>query len=810
MNWKFREIIEAFSANGMDKLLRESRHGLERECLRIDKKGIISQKPHPEVLGAALTNPYITTDFSEAQLELVTPPLHTEDQAAKCLGDIHLFINENLDNELLWPFSMPGKLCCEKKVPLARYGSSRTGAAKTLYRLGLSYRYGRKMQTVSGTHYNFSFSDKLWDFLYKKFAPKQDRQTFISNSYLHLVRNFLRYSWLNTYLFGAAPVADKSYFNKRPKSLKKCCRRTYYGEFATSLRSSDVGYYSLVQSQIAISFNDIESYIKDLEFAISTPSPKYKGLPGLNENMLQIANEHYSRIRPKRSLIGKETTLEAVKKRGIEYVEVRAVDINPYNPLGLGEEQLSFLHVFMVYCLFKESAVMTHKDQKTLTSNQNKVALFGRDPKQINMRRRGIELVKEMRPIALLLDKALGSGKYSKNLEHQLEKLDNPDLTPSAKILADMRAHKETFLKFGLRLAKEHSEFFRSQQLEPQCREKLRQAAEKSFKDQRNIEIIEETFLQGYEDMEISTQMLIREALKRGVKVDILDRKANFIRLQKGRKVEYVKQATETSKDSYITYRIMESKNICRQVLAEHGFCIPRGMAFQNLDEGLEAYEKFAKKKLVIKPTFENHGIGISFIEPGDKNAYEKALKLALSYGGSAVLEEFVSGNEYRFLVLDYKLASIVQRIPANVTGDGKHTIGQLIDIKNADASAYKFFETYYIRKGEVERQHLKSKQLTFKSIPPKGERVFLRTNSNIGTGGDAIEVSDKIPDHFKRVAQQAAKAVKARICGVDMLINGNDYAIIELNFNPALQMHRYPMEGHPVDVAKLVLNLLF
>src|SRR3990167_5805772 len=258
MYWSFSKILDFFSKNENYRFFRESKHGLERECLRVSPDGKISQTPHSEKFGSALTNPYITTDFSEAQLELVTPAFNREDKAAEFLKEIHLYIEKHLGKELLWPFSMPSRLPTEEKIPLAKYGTSDTARKKTLYRLGLSHRYGRKMQTVSGTHYNFSFSEKLIELLHKKFAAKIDRQTFKSESYLSLTRNFLRYSWINTYLFGAAPAVDRTYPRQKNKGLKRFRFGTFYGPYATSLRMSELGYYSKVQSQIAVSFNSLD------------------------------------------------------------------------------------------------------------------------------------------------------------------------------------------------------------------------------------------------------------------------------------------------------------------------------------------------------------------------------------------------------------------------------------------------------------------------------------------------------------------------------------------------------------------------
>lgn len=839
MKWDFPQILKIFSEGDNYRLFNESMHGLERECLRMDEKGMISQKPHPQELGSALKNPLITTDFSEAQLELISPPRSTEGATAEYLKNVHTFMAQCLDQEFFWPFSMPCHLPKKAdQIPLANYGNSFDGKRKTKYRLGLSHRYGRKMQTVSGTHYNFSFSKSFWEFLHQKIAPKSNIQNFISEQYLHIVRNFLRYSWLNTYLFGAAPVIDESYLEhkpififRKPKYLKKLDSNSYYGEYACSFRMSELGYYSKVQTQHAVSFNNLKEYIADLTKAIFTPEGKYKNFPGLNGNILQTEAEHYSRIRPKQVLqtkpgaLGtKETPLEALKARGILYVEARAIDINPYSPIGLDLDQLEFLHVFLVYCLFKSSPKIEACEHCVITGNQNKVSIYGRKPeltliregKEIDMKIWGREMIEEMLPIAKLLNKNSKDKNHQNSLLAQLEKLDNPYLTPSARIISKLQKHKQSFLKYGLELAKNHRQYFKKQKLDSETEKELKKIAADSLLAQKRQEMIDDTFTEGYEDMEFSTQILIKEAFKRKINVEIIDRKENFIELSKGDHVEYVKQATKTSHDSYITFLIMENKNVTNQVLNAGGLRVPAGEAFISPEAAIDAYEKFEKIKSVIKPTTTNHGIAVSFAEPGDKKSYIKGVNEAFKFGATILVEEFIDGEEYRLLVIDGKTVSIVRRIPANITGDGVHTIRELVEIKNADPKYYKYFNTYTIKTGPTEAEHLKAQGLTFQNVPAKNKRIFLRTNSNVGTGGDPLEYSEKVHPSYKRLAEEAALVAKAKICGVDMMIKNaqekatkDNYGIIEINYNPALQMHHYPVEGEGKNVAGDVLNLL-
>jgi len=825
MNWNFKQLIEIFSKNNNFKHFRYSKHGLERECLRIAKDGSLSKTPHPSALGSALTNPYITTDFSEAQLELVTPPFHREEDASIFLKAAHCFINENDQSELIWPFSMPCRLPKESDIPLGQYGDSTSGKKKTLYRLGLSERYGRKMQTVSGTHYNFSFSEDLWQFLYKKFAQKgQSIQDFINESYLHMMRNFLRCSWLNTYLFGAAPAIDKTYIDKKVKALERYGWNTYYGPYATSLRMSNIGYYSKVQAQLTISYNSLEQYIQDMTYALTTPSPAYKGKKGLNENILQIENEHYSRIRAKQIPEKGESVLVSLQKRGIRYVEVRAVDINPYKPIGIAKHQIRFLHMFLIYSLFKKSPAIKDDEAKQILENQNKVALYGRKPgltldygkSSKTLIDLAGKILKEMQPIADLLDKNFNSERYGKSLSMQVEKLSNPESLSSARIIREMKEHQESFQEFGLRLARENKKVLNFCQETSSRKAMLVQAATQSIQDQKDLELIEDSYLAGFEDMETSTQMLMKEAFKRKIEVEILDRKEDFIRLKKGGKQELVRKATFTTKDSVISYWLMEDKQVSKRILSENNLSVPLGEAFADLDQALAAYKKFQNQKIIVKPTNTNYGIGITMVPANSQKLYLEALKIAFSHGKSVIVESFIEGQEYRILTIDYKAAAIVNRIPANVIGDGERSIAKLVEMKNKDPRNYKFFDKYDIKLGTTERAYLKEQNLKVHSVPKKGLQVFLRANSNVSTGGDSIDYTDKVHKSYKLIAEKAALAAGAKLCGVDLIIKDikvpatpDNYSIIEINFNPSLHIHGFVVKGDKINVAAKVLDLL-
>ena len=824
MNLKFEKILQEFKRAPRAELFAKSLHGLERECLRIDSKGMISRKPHPEEYGAPLTNPRVTTDFSEAQIEMVTPPLTSEKYALSYLKNIQIFIRKHLDKnkESIWPISMPSRLPKDPlKIPVAQYGESSKGKAKTIYRKGLLNRYGSKMQAICGTHYNYSFPEKFWDLQMKLTKTKKSRTEFINDSYFHLMRNFLRLSWLEIYLFGSSPAFDESFITKKHPALKKFGKRTYYGEHTTSFRTSELGYGYPAQTRLNVSFNSLDEYIDDLERILSTPHPQYeKYKDQLNSNLLQIPNEYYSAARPKRAELGHESIVDALKNRGVQYLEIRCPDLCTNCSTGVGVSNLRFLHTLIIYSLFKASPKMSTEEHIQTVQNNNMVSLYGRKKnlkllkkgKEISMKNWALAELKSMRKVAEILDKATSSTDYTQTIDKQIEKVNDPAKTPSAKMLKEMKDGKMEYLDYGTKIAKGFQEKFKTSRVYPEIQKELKAIAKKSVQDKEDFEAWDEMFTLGYEDMEVSTQIVIKEALKRGLKIEILDRKDNFIYISKGSKGQYVKQATKTGLDSYITFLIMENKQVTKKVLEKHKIRVPKGGIYYTERSALR---NLPNVKSVVKPTSTNFGIGIGFTDAGEKIQYKKAVQEAFKHGDSVIVEEFVEGKEFRLLVIGRKVVGVIHRIPANITGDGIHKIKELIKLKNANPKNFKI-KKEHIRTGEAEKSKLRKQGLTINSIPNKGQQVFLRDNSNVSTGGDPIDMSEDVHKSYKEAAVKAAKAMNARICGVDLIIKDikkpatkNNYAIIETNFNPVLKFHNFPQEGKNRKVGKAVLDLL-
>lgn len=325
--------------------------------------------------------------------------------------------------------------------------------------------------------------------------------------------------------------------------------------------------------------------------------------------------------------------------------------------------------------------------------------------------------------------------------------------------------------------------------------------------------------LKNYEDMELSTQILIRDAIKRGVKFEIADRTENFITLEKDGRKEYVKQATKTSKDSYVSMLIMENKVVSKKVLAEAGIKVPAGNNYDSIEDAKADYRKFENKKIVVKPKSTNFGLGISIFQNGfTKEEYFKALEIAFSEDRSVLVEEFISGREFRFLVIGDEVAGILHRVPANVVGDGRKTIRELVEIKNESHLRGTHYEKplQKIKLGDIEALLLSNQGKDFDYVPAENEIVYLRENSNISTGGDSIDFTDEIPEIYKEIAVRAAKSANVVFCGVDIMINDiknenpeGNYAVIEINFNPAIHIHCYPAVGKNRKIGDRILDVL-
>lgn len=450
--------------------------GIEKESLRVDPNGALARTPHPVALGSALTHEHITTDYSEALLELVTPAFKESWQLLQYLCDLHQFVYRHLGEELLWATSMPGILEGDDSIPVAYYGRSNIGRMKEVYRIGLGHRYGRMMQAISGVHYNYSFPALFWDVFGAAQEARKADQEFISSQYFALLRNYRRYGWLILYLFGNSPALCKSFVAGREHSLRELTPGTLYEPYATSLRMSDLGYRNKSQAGVQISVNSLQEYVRDITAAVSTPHRDYQRIGvqvngeyrQLNANLLQIENEYYSYIRPKRVAHSGEHPSQALRRGGVEYVEFRALDVSAFDPVGVNQNKLRFLEAFAALCVLKASDPIEVGEQQDLDANHAVVARRGREPglklsrnrRAVELRVWALELIDSMRGICELLDSGDDQRPYTAALELQEAKINDVALTPSARSLEELRTTGESFNGFALRMSQVHKAYF--------------------------------------------------------------------------------------------------------------------------------------------------------------------------------------------------------------------------------------------------------------------------------------------------------------------------------------------------------------
>lgn len=443
------------------QLLKHIRQGVEREGLRVTREAKLAMSDHPKSLGSKLTHPFITTDYSENLLEYITSVYEDEIDLLDNLRKMHSFTYKNLENdELIWPWSMPAIVPSkENDIKVANYGSSNSGKLKELYRVGLGHRYGKSMQSIAGVHYNFSLSDEFWK-NYKSITGSDENLTEVKNkAYFHLIRNYRRYSSILTYLFGSTPLVHESFLKDKKHDLVKVGKETFGNPFATSLRMGGLGYTSKAQDDISICYNGLETYISTLEEARQKSYPAYEKIgikdekgnfKQLNTNLLQIDNEFYSRIRPKNIAKSGQSALGALFEKGIEYIEVRLLDVDPFSDIGISEKTIRFNHIFLIACLCEDAPIITKEECREIDQIYLDVVSMGRNP-ELQITKNGSQISKEeflqqiinkMKPYAILLDKAYQSKDYCKILENEEKKIYNTNLLPSSIIASQVTDEK--------------------------------------------------------------------------------------------------------------------------------------------------------------------------------------------------------------------------------------------------------------------------------------------------------------------------------------------------------------------------------
>jgi glutamate--cysteine ligase/energy-coupling factor transport system ATP-binding protein len=755
------KLSSIIKSNNLEGLFVEGNFGIEKEGLRTDMNQKLAMTDHPDTVGDRTYHPYIHTDFSEAQPELVTPVRSSLKESFDWLNALHDVLHRSMSkDEYFWPYSMPNILPeKEEDIPIVRYNDPDAIS----YRQELADRYGKKKQAISGIHFNFSFSQSFIDALYEAQDVFSTKIEFQNDLYIKLAGNFLKHEWLLLYLFGASPYTEPEFFDS--KSARDLDKPT---DYVRSLRNSSFGYHN--HDEVVVRYDTVEKYVEDIEHYVET-------------DHLSEEREFYGNAR----LRGKGAALRDMLESGVQYIEFRSIDINPLARLGMTFDQAAFYHLFYMLMVWMDSEATTEEilegqKRNLTTSDEHPLA-------ESTFKDEALALLNEMKEMV----EAIQPGEaYEGLVERAIDRVEKPEKTLSATVMNLIEA--EGYLDSGRKLGLEY----------------------------KNYSLDRPYVLNGFDDMELSTQLLMFDALQLGIETEILDRKDHFLKLEHQGHVEYVRNGNMTSKDTTISHFMMENKTVTKKVLAAHGYEVPAGDEFHSTEEALRKYSRYQDQAIVVKPKSTNMGVGISvFKEAPKRESYKEALEIAFKEDSTVLVEDFIPGTEYRFFVMDDKVQAVLLRVPANVMGDGSSTISELIDEKNKDPLRGEEHRTplAFIEKGQLEQLMLKERGYDFDSVPAEGERVYLRENSNISTGGDSIDFTDDMHESYNEIAVGIAQALEVNVTGIDLIIPDYQtastkekpgYSCIEANFNPAMNMHAYVTEGKGRRLTKGVLALLF
>ncbi len=725
--------------------------GLERESLRINTEHRVAQTPHPAAFGSRSYHPYIQTDYSEPQLELITPVMSSTQEARRFLGAITDVVSRSLENdEYLWPLSMPPQIT-EDEIQIAALESD----YEYRYRQGLAERYGKLLQSMSGIHYNMELGADLTQQLFA-LSDYENMVEFKNDLYLKLAQNFLYYRWLLTYLYGATPIAEKDFLAKELTTPVR------------SLRNSSYGYVN--HEDIHVSFDNLKKYVADIESYVAS-------------GQLSAEKEFYSAVR----LRGSKTNRDYLTK-GITYLEFRPFDLNPFDSLAISQETLDTVHLFALALLWLDH--LENVDEKLRWANDLNETVALSHP---------LDKLPEKAPVETILVAMrqviahFQLDDYYSQLVQQVEAaIADPALTLAGQLLPHI--NNLSLEVFGRQQGRAYLDYAWTA---PYA-------------------------LKGYENMELSTQMLMCDIIQKGIHFAILDENDQFLKLWHSEHIEYVKNGNMTAKDNYVVPLAMANKTVTKKILNDAGFPVPAGSEFASKEAALRYYGQVADKAIVVKPKSTNFGLGISiFQEPTSLADYEKALDIAFAEDRDVLVEEFIAGTEYRFFVLDGKCEAVLLRIAANVVGDGTHTIRELVDLKNQNPLRGRDHRSplEIINLGDIELLMLAQQGYNPDTVLPAGIKAELRGNSNISTGGDSIDMTDKMDESYKQLAADMASSMGAWVCGVDLIIpdislpaskEEPNCTCIELNFNPSMYMHTYCHEGPGQIITRKILDKLF
>ena len=751
-------IQQIIKQHHLELLFQRGSFGIEKESQRVHSDGSIVTSLHPKAFGNRRFHPYIQTDFAESQLELVTPPMKKLEDTLRWLSAIHEVTLRTLpEDEFIFPFSMPAGLPPEEHIKVAQLDNQEDVA----YREHLVQSYGKYKQMVSGIHYNFQIDPKFIDALFHAQNETQSAVDFQNKFYLKIAKNFLRYQWILLYLFSATPTVEEKYFRGN-SPLKP-------HQYVRSLRSGKYGYVN--DPKIHVSYDSLQEYVETLEHWVKSGD-------------LIAEKEFYSSVR----LRGAKKARDLLEK-GIQYLEFRLFDLNPFAPYGMELADAKFIHYFILLMAWLDDTA----DQEGIKLGKARLAeVAWEDPREQSVYAVEGELV--LLEMLKMLEQLNVSDEIKTIVKDKLGQFADPNQTLCAKVVAAIE-QVGSYQQLGADIAQSNKA----------------KAFERFYA------------LSAFDNMELSTQALLFDAIQKGLNIEILDERDQFISLQFGEHLEYVKNGNMTSHDSYISPLIMENKVVTKKVLAKAVFNVPQSIEFTDVKSAVENFPLFENRAVVIKPKSTNFGLGISIFQQGvtDRDDFAKAVEIAFREDKEIMVEDYLLGTEYRFFVLGDQTLAVLLRVPANVIGDGVHTVAELVAAKNdhplrGDGSRTPLKK---IALGDIEQLQLKEQGLTVDSIPAKDQLVQLRANSNISTGGDSIDMTDEMHASYKEIAVGISKAMGAAVCGVDLIIPDlkqpaepslRSWGVIEANFNPMMMMHIFPFSGQSRRLTMNVIKMLF
>ncbi|KRM22297.1 bifunctional glutamate--cysteine ligase GshA/glutathione synthetase GshB [Latilactobacillus graminis] len=754
------QLFENIKALHLVPLLNQGVFGIEKEGQRVTESGTLSQQPHPRQLGSRTFHPYITTDFAEMQTELVTDTFDQTSDVHQQLLALEQVLQASMEtSEYIWPLSMPPILPAdEQAIPISAYSVDVKD-----YRDYLTQRYGRRLQMVSGVHYNFSLSPTLLVRLFDEHYHNDfvNLKDFSDALYMHIAQNYIRYHYVLTYLFGASPIAETGFLADMQQLPEHPVR---------SLRASE--WFGYRNKQLSIQFDSVAHYVDSMHQAITKGS-------------LISEREYYGAVRLR------SHSLDEMLSTGVDYLEFRGFDINPYTETGIDQQQLDFLHLFFTYLLSLPQLAGDLPAQIN-TGNQLNNAIALEDPTQPSQFQ--AQLKTFMADLAQFMTDYQLDARFKQAWAAMNTRVQDYQQTLSYQLVSEIKDGSLT--TFAMK----------------QARQFKRQLTEKPFQ------------LQGYTDMELSTQMVMFDAFQKGLHVAVLDRSDQFIELTHQQHHELVKNGNMTSLDRLISWPLVDNKVVTKIVLANQGIRVPAGAEYTDLAVAKRDYQAaFGQRAIVIKPKTSNMGAGITtFLTRPSEIDFVTAFKLAQQYDQQVLVEEYIAGSEYRFLVMDHQVQAVLERVPANVVGDGHATITQLVAKKNRNELRGEDHRTplQNIRLGAREQLILKQQGYQIDDVPMRGSQVFLLQNSNISNGGDSVDVTDEIDQSYFAIAEKVAAILNLSVAGIDIIIPNlyQSYdvkhpemaVVLEANYNPAMLMHLFPMMGKQRRVTIKMLAMLF